>query len=54
LKEKVAHKGTAHQGEEVVLHKAFKYFDLNDNGTVDIHEFMKALEKVGVWIDNPK
>jgi len=35
-----------------MLFKAFKYFDLNDNGTVDREEFAKALEKIGLGIDN--
>lgn len=54
LKQKIAQKGTAHQGEDAVLYKVFKYFDLNDDGTVNMQEFIKALEKVGIWIDNPK
>jgi Ca2+-binding EF-hand superfamily protein len=30
--------------------KAFKYFDLNDNGTVEPDEFAKAIEKIGIMI----
>lgn len=30
--------------------KAFKYFDLNGNGTVEPSEFAKAIEKVGIMI----
>jgi len=30
--------------------KAFKYFDLNDNGTVEPEEFAKAIEKIGIQI----
>ena len=30
--------------------KAFKYFDLNDNGTVEPDEFAKAIEKIGIQI----
>jgi Ca2+-binding EF-hand superfamily protein len=33
-----------------VLRKAFKYFDLNDNGTVEPDEFAKAIEKIGIQI----
>lgn len=38
------------QSEESVLKKAFKYFDLNDNGTVEPDEFAKAIEKIGIQI----
>jgi Ca2+-binding EF-hand superfamily protein len=31
-----------------VLLKAFKYFDLNNNGMVEPEEFAKALEKIGI------
>jgi Ca2+-binding EF-hand superfamily protein len=30
--------------------KAFKYFDLNNNGTVEPEEFAKAIEKIGIMI----
>lgn len=30
--------------------KAFKYFDLNSNGTVEPEEFAKAIEKIGIMI----
>lgn len=30
--------------------KAFKYFDLNDNGVVEPDEFAKAIEKIGIQI----
>jgi Ca2+-binding EF-hand superfamily protein len=36
------------QSEQAVLMKAFKYFDLNDNGTVEPDEFAKAIEKIGI------
>ncbi len=36
--------------EETVLMKAFKYFDLNNNGTVEPDEFAKAIEKIGIMI----
>jgi Ca2+-binding EF-hand superfamily protein len=32
------------------LLKAFKYFDLNNNGTVEPDEFAKAVEKIGIMI----
>lgn len=33
-----------------MLLKAFKYFDLNNNGTVEPDEFAKAVEKIGIMI----
>jgi Ca2+-binding EF-hand superfamily protein len=38
------------QNEETVLLKSFKYFDLNNNGTVEPNEFAKAVEKIGIMI----
>lgn len=38
------------QNEETVLLKSFKYFDLNNNGTVEPEEFAKAVEKIGIMI----
>ncbi len=34
--------------------KAFKYFDLNNNGTVEPEEFAKAIEKIGIMIPTKK
>ncbi len=34
--------------------KAFKYFDLNNNGTVEPDEFGKAIEKIGIQIPTKK
>ena len=50
LKNKLAEKTKGAQSEESVLKKAFKYFDLNDNGTVEPDEFAKAIEKIGIQI----
>jgi len=36
------------------MKKAFKYFDLNDNGTVEPDEFSKAIEKIGIQIPTKK
>ena len=30
--------------------KSFKYFDLNNNGSVEPDEFAKAIEKIGIMI----
>ena len=42
------------QSESQVLMKSFKYFDLNDNGTVEPDEFAKAIEKIGIQIPTQK
>lgn len=48
LKNKLSEKTKGAQSEQAVLMKAFKYFDLNDNGTVEPDEFAKAIEKIGI------
>jgi hypothetical protein len=48
LKNKLSEKTKGAQSEQQVLMKAFKYFDLNDNGTVEPEEFAKAIEKIGI------
>jgi len=50
LKQKLAQKSSGASNEETVLLKAFKYFDLNNNGTVEPDEFAKAVEKIGIMI----
>ena len=50
LKQKLAQKASGATNEETVLLKAFKYFDLNNNGTVEPDEFAKAVEKIGIMI----
>lgn len=47
---KLSQKSGGHQSDEAVLMKAFKYFDLNNNGTVEPEEFAKAVEKIGIMI----
>ncbi len=50
LKQKLAQKSNGNTNEEAVLMKSFKYFDLNNNGTVEPDEFAKAVEKIGIMI----
>jgi len=50
LKNKLSEKTRGAQSEQQVLLKAFKYFDLNDNGVVEPDEFAKAIEKIGIQI----
>lgn len=50
LRNKLSQKATGLQSEESVLMKNFKYFDLNNNGSVDPQEFAKVIEKIGIVI----
>ena len=54
MKNKLGEKTKGAQSEQQVLMKAFKYFDLNDNGTVEPDEFAKAIEKIGIQIPTQK
>lgn len=54
LKNKLQEKTKGSQSEEAVLMKAFKYFDLNDSGSVEPDEFAKAIEKIGIQIPTQK
>jgi calmodulin len=53
LKQKLAQKSTAHCTEETVLMRAFKYFDLDNSGTVSPDEWSKAIERLGVNTIDP-
>ena len=50
IKAKLAQKASGNANEETVLMKNFKYFDLNNNGSVEPDEFAKACEKIGILI----
>lgn len=50
LIKKLSQKSGGGQSEEAVLLKCFKYFDLNNNGSVEPEEFAKAIEKIGIMI----
>jgi Ca2+-binding EF-hand superfamily protein len=54
LREKLSQKSTAHVSDETILIRAFKYFDLDNTETVDIDEWKKAIEKIGVVLPNPQ
>lgn len=47
---KLTQKTTGGQNEEAVLRRAFKYFDIDNSGNVNMQEFQKAVEKVGILI----
>lgn len=53
LRQRLSQKATSHVSEESILVRAFKYFDLDNSETVDFSEFCKALEKVGMVVNNP-
>jgi Ca2+-binding EF-hand superfamily protein len=36
------------QGEEQILIRYFKYFDLENNGFASLRDFIKTIEKIGV------
>jgi Ca2+-binding EF-hand superfamily protein len=48
LKFKLSQKSASGQSEEAILVKCFKYFDLNNSGTVSRDEFIKSVEKIGI------
>jgi len=48
LRAKLLQKSTSHQSEEAILLKNFRFFDLNNSGTVEFQEFLKAVEKIGI------
>jgi Ca2+-binding EF-hand superfamily protein len=50
LLKKLSQKSGGSMSDEAVLMKCFKYFDLNNNGTVEAEEFAKAIEKIGIMI----
>ena len=50
LIQKLQQKSTSHTSEETVLMKAFKYFDLDNSGSVAFEEWVKAIEKIGVTV----
>lgn len=52
LRLKIQQKATAHVSEETVMLRAFKYFDLDNSGNVSLEEWVKAIEKTGVMVEN--
>ena len=54
LVKKLGQKSGGYQSEEQTLLRCFKYFDLNANNTVEVHEFERAVEKIGIVIPTKK
>ncbi len=50
LKTKLAQKCSVTQSEETLLARCFKYFDTDNDGSVTLNEWFKAIEKVGVIV----
>ena len=48
LKNKLLMKTVGNQSEEIVLLKAFKYFDLSNSNTADKQTFVKTVMKIGI------
>ena len=48
LKNKLLMKTVGNQSEEIVLLKAFKYFDLSNTNLSDKQTFVKAVMKIGI------
>ena len=48
IKNKLAIKSNGKQGEETILIKAFKYFDLDNSGECSTDEWLKSLVKIGI------
>ena len=49
LKEKLLQKSNHKLTEEACLIKMFKYFDIYDKGSVTLPDFVKAMEKIGLY-----
>jgi calcyphosin len=54
LLQKLQQKTNSHVSEEIVLMKAFKYFDLDNSGSVSFEEWLKAIEKIGISVIDPE
>jgi len=54
LMNKLSQNTTKEISEKKVLMNAFKYFDLHDDGRVEMNEFAKAIEKLGIMIPTLK
>lgn len=48
VRNKLSLKSNGKQGEESLLVKAFKYFDLDNSGNCSKEEWLKTLSKIGV------
>ena len=50
LKEKARQKATGVKSEEQIVMLNFKFFDVNNSGSLSIDEFRKAIERIGIQI----
>jgi hypothetical protein len=51
LRQKLVQKCPSNQQEDAFLTKAFKFFDIKNEGQVDFDQFARTVEKVGVIIE---
>ena len=49
MKQKLLQKSNHKLTEEACLVKMFKYFDIFDRGTVSFGDFLKTVEKIGLY-----
>ncbi|CAG9332419.1 unnamed protein product [Blepharisma stoltei] len=54
LKEKLSQKTPGNLSEETFLLKTFRFFDLDNSKTVSKQEWVRAIEKIGVIVDDPQ
>lgn len=52
LKEKLMQKCKPNESPENVMNRCFKYFDVDDSGSLDYDEWKKGLEKMGVTLSS--
>ncbi|MDR3582081.1 MAG: EF-hand domain-containing protein [Candidatus Pacebacteria bacterium] len=50
MRNKLAQKATVLQADETVLLRSFKYFDIDNDGAVNLNEWLKVIEKIGVIV----
>jgi Ca2+-binding EF-hand superfamily protein len=51
LKEKIQQKNFQNINENQFLNKQFKYFDVANKGSVNFEQFSRAIEKIGVTMN---
>jgi len=54
LKQKLQQKCPSKLSEESFLYKAFRFIDLDNSNTVSRDEWIRAIEKIGIVVEDPK
>lgn len=52
LRQKLEQKATIHTSEETLLNRYFRYFDLDNSDSVSKEEWVRAVEKIGVVVED--